>query len=96
VIQCHRATFVYTGSTDVFALFAKPHVLTAVWDLRQPFQEAMAEFGASISGAMVYAHIHALLSAVVADVQHRLDAEAKERSGRDALTFGQFSSVKDR
>jgi len=95
VVESHDGTLVYAGGDDVLALFAKPRALGAAWDLRHTYEEAMGEFktSTSLSGAIVYAHMHAPLTAVVAEAHHLLDTEAKEHSGRDALAFDRFSSA---
>jgi len=95
VVESHDGTLVYAGGDDVLALFSKPRALRAAWDLRHTYEEAMGEFkpSTSLSGAIVYAHMHAPLTAVVAEAHHLLDIEAKEHSGRDALAFGRFSSA---
>lgn len=90
----HRGVLVYAGGDDVLALLPVAHALDCAWACRQAYQEVFARLGeegvldpsrATVSAAVVFAHVKTPLTQVIAGGHRLLDEVAKDRVGRDAL-----------
>lgn len=86
VRQANGAT-IYAGGDDVFALVPWDQALHLATQLRQAYLRALSPVNPdlTVSTAIVYAHIHAPLGAVVEEAHRLLDVVAKEETGRNSL-----------
>jgi CRISPR-associated protein Cmr2 len=86
VQRAHGAT-IYAGGDDVFALVPWHKALEVAVALRRAYSDALSPVNPdlTISAAIVYAHIHAPLTAVVNEAHRLLDQVAKEETGRNSL-----------
>jgi CRISPR-associated protein Cmr2 len=91
IIGEHDGVTVYAGGDDLLALLPLDKALPAAIALRRAYREAFQgveperEIPATISGAIVYAHYHTPLTAVVREAHRLLDEVAKDQTGRDSL-----------
>lgn len=78
---------VYAGGDDVVAFLPLPSALDAAAHLRGRYRKAFADRGmaATVSAAVIYAHLALPLTSVLAGGHALLDAVAKEDLGRDAV-----------
>ena len=85
---------IYAGGDDVLALIPIEDALPCAVALREHYLEAFKQQGfdvtgnpkkASISAAVIYAHMKLPLTAVLKDSHRLLDDVAKEKTGRDAI-----------
>lgn len=90
--KCGRA--IYAGGDDVLAIIPAKEALPAAQELKLEYErsflstaELAPEQGASISGAIVYAHFQYPLMEVLKQAHHLLDDVAKDTTGRDALAM---------
>lgn len=88
VVREHNGITVYAGGDDVLALLPLEDALAAAVKLRQCYKDAFQgplAPKATISGAIIYAHHHAPLKSVLAELHDLLDKTAKDATGRDSL-----------
>ncbi len=94
---------IYAGGDDVLAMLPLPDALSCAIKLVDAYQDAFAKQfteptastllnGATLSGAIVYAHYHTPLRDVLTTAHHLLDDIAKEATGRDGLAIAVFKS----
>lgn len=88
IVEAHNGITVYAGGDDVLALLPLEDALAAAVALRRTYKNAFKKAGmekATISGAIIYAHHHAPLKSVLAELHDLLDKVAKDKTGRDSL-----------
>ncbi len=93
VVKKNNGFLVYAGGDDVLALLPLEDALDCAINLREAYIEAFNSQGfnvvgnpkASISGAIIYAHMKIPLTAVLKDSHRLLDDVAKDKTGRDAI-----------
>jgi CRISPR-associated protein Cmr2 len=89
IIQIHDGVTVYAGGDDVLAMLPVPSALACAAALSEAyaasFQKFKAEARATLSAAIVFAHVRLPLSAVLDRAHHLLDHVAKDQNGRDSL-----------
>jgi CRISPR-associated protein Cmr2 len=89
LIQRHDGVTVYAGGDDVLALLPVPSALACAAALSEAyaasFQSLKAQARATLSAAVVFAHVRLPLSAVLGQAHHLLDHVAKDQNGRDSL-----------
>lgn len=84
---------IYAGGDDVLALLPIETAVPAALRLEQAFRTAFHGLSeAGISGAVVLAHIHVPLRAVIAEAHHQLDTVAKDQNGRGSLAISVLKS----
>lgn len=80
---------IYCGGDDVFALLPMERTLECARRCKEEYQKAFQGIveleRATISAAIVYAHIHVPLSVVIHQSHELLNEIAKRRTGRDAV-----------
>lgn len=93
-VEEHRGALVYAGGDDVVALLPVSHALACARACRQAYLDAFAPLvqagvlapaRATISAAVVFAHVKTPLRQVIASGHRLLDEVAKDGVGRDAL-----------
>ena len=86
MVAVHDGVTVYAGGDDVLAMLPFNQALSVGVKLRRKYRDAFSEkSGATISGALVYAHRTAPLTGVLRYTHHLLDDVAKEACNRDSL-----------
>lgn len=92
IFKVNNGRLIYAGGDDVFALMPLDKALTCAATLRHAYQEAFGQEApfipqvkATLSGAIVYTHIHTALSTVVRDAHLLLRDVAKNQTGRDSI-----------
>jgi CRISPR-associated protein Cmr2 len=99
----HDGVTIYAGGDDVLAMLPVPDALQCAMALeksyRDAFQKAFPESsgkrlvsGATLSGAIVYAHYHTPLRDVLRTAHRLLDDVAKDATGRDSLAVAVYKS----
>ena len=99
----HDGVAIYAGGDDVLAMLPLPDALPCAIKLVNAYRDAFAKLfseptaltllnGATLSGAIVYAHYHTPLRDVLTTAHHLLDDIAKEATGRDSLAITVFKS----
>lgn len=103
IVRDNNGITIYAGGDDVLAMLPLPDALTCAFQLVDAYRDAFAKQfrepaastllnGATLSGAIVYAHYHTPLRDVLATAHHLLDDIAKEATGRDSLAIAVFKS----
>lgn len=92
-IRKYNGYTVYAGGDDLLGLLPADTALDSALELESAYRTKFASVrpaanGASISGALVFAHYRAPLRGVLRYGHHLLDNVAKERTGRGALAVG--------
>lgn len=86
ILREHDGHTVYAGGDDVLALLPLEGALPAALALHEAYRAAFDnDQGATISGALVFAHFHVPLRHVLREAHRQLDDVAKEENGRDSL-----------
>ncbi len=92
IVREHDGITVYAGGDDVLAMLPAPQALTCAASLSSRYRSAFAAVGASVratlSAAVLFAHVRSPLSAVLAEAHRLLDDVAKDANGRDSLAAG--------
>ena len=83
---------VYAGGDDVLALLPRSQAIACADQLHEVYQRALTPLGGTISAAIIFAHMHAPLTAVIQSAHETLDRVAKEQNGRDSLAFAVWNS----
>lgn len=86
----HNGFTIYAGGDDLLAMLPLEDALPAAIASRCAYRDAFAGSDvpadmATVSAAIVYAHYHAPLSAIVSEAHRLLEKVAKEETGRDSL-----------
>ena len=103
IVSHNNGVTIYAGGDDVLAMLPLSDALSCAIRLVDAYRDAFAnQFseptastllnGATLSGAIVYAHYHTPLRDVLTTAHHLLDDIAKEATGRDSLAIGIFKS----
>ena len=92
----HDGVTVYAGGDDVLAMLPGRRALTCAADLSDAYRAAFAgtEAGnrATLSGAVVFAHVRLPLRSVLDEAHRLLDRVAKEGNGRNSLAAAVLKS----
>lgn len=94
VAEDHDGVTVYAGGDDVMAMLPLPTAIRCAEALSRRYQKAFAdtsgvENGATLSAAVVFAHvIRSPLSSVIRRAHRLLDDVAKDGNGRNSLAVG--------
>ena len=103
IISEDNGITIYAGGDDVLAMLPLSDALPCAIKIVDAYQNAFAKQfsepkaiqlrnGATLSGAIVYAHYHTPLRDVLTTAHHLLDDIAKDATGRDSLAIGVFKS----
>lgn len=88
----HQGVTVYAGGDDVLAMLPVSSALACASALSEGYRAAFEEGGtkaeATLSAAVVLAHVRLPLGAVIGQAHRLLDDVAKEANGRDSLAVG--------
>ena len=94
IVEQHRGVTVYAGGDDVLAMLPVQEALpcaSAVADTyRAAFVGIDAKNSATISAAVVFAHVRRPLRSVLDEAHRLLDAVAKDGNGRNSLAAAVF------
>ncbi len=89
IVEGHDGVTVYAGGDDVLAMLpvagALPCANALAESFRAAFPETVAENQATLSAAVVFAHVRLPLRSVLDEAHHLLDDVAKDGNGRDSL-----------
>lgn len=89
VVERHEGVTVYAGGDDVLAMLPVTTALACAAALANTYQRAFPENDpnakATLSAAVVFAHVRLPLGSVLLEAHRLLDEVAKERNGRDSL-----------
>ena len=89
VVERHDGVTVYAGGDDVLAMLPAPSALACAQALSDAYRKAFADKGAkgeaTLSAAVIFAHVRLPLGHVLGEAHHLLDAVAKDGNGRDSL-----------
>lgn len=93
IVKENDGVTVYAGGDDVLAMLPAQNALECAVSLSESYKDAFNhEQGATLSAAVVFAHIRLPLSTVIAEAHRLLGEEAKESNGRDSLAAGVMKS----
>ncbi len=86
IVRAHDGVCVYAGGDDVMAMLPASTALTCAASLSVSYQAAFdGGPGATLSAAVVYAHVRLPLRSVLHEARRLLDDVAKDGNGRDSL-----------
>jgi len=89
IVKKHDGVPVYAGGDDVLAMLPMPDALACAQALSDAYRHAFANTAAkpeaTLSAAIVFAHIRLPLGHVLVEAHRLLDDVAKEGNGRDSL-----------
>ena len=89
IVRKHSGVTVYAGGDDVLAMLPAPGALSCAVSLADSYRSAFPErSGATLSAAVVFAHVRLPLGATLVEAHRLLDDIAKEANGRDSLAVG--------
>ena len=97
IVRDRDGVTVYAGGDDVLAMLPATHALACAAALSSAYTDAFADMNpaavetkttATLSAAVVFAHIRVPLNAVISEARHLLDDVAKDANGRDSLAVG--------
>lgn len=93
IVEEHAGVTVYAGGDDVMAMLPLPTAIRCADALSSRYQQAFADIDgaksrATLSAAVVFAHIRFPLSSVIGQAHQLLDDVAKDGNGRDSLAVG--------
>lgn len=103
IVSRNDGITIYAGGDDVLAMLPLPDALPCAMKLVDAYHDAFAKQfseptastllnGATLSGAIVYAHYHTPLRDVLATSHQLLNDIAKDTTGRDSLAIAVFKS----
>ncbi len=85
-VREHDGVTVYAGGDDVMAMLPVPTALACAASLSAGYRAAFEGIsGATLSAAVVYAHVRLPLRSVLHEARRLLDDVAKDGNGRDSL-----------
>lgn len=86
VVESHWGVTVYAGGDDVMAMLPVPMALSCAEALSQSYRTAFdGQPRATLSAAVLFAHVRSPLSTVLLTAHRLLDDVAKDGNGRDSL-----------
>ena len=89
IVEQHEGEAVYAGGDDVLAMVPVTRALACAQALSVAYRDAFAGIDgadeASLSAAVVFAHVRLPLSQALGEAHRLLDDVAKDRNGRDSL-----------
>lgn len=90
VVRNDDGVTVYAGGDDVLAMLPVPKALQCAASLAERYRSAFpdTEAEATLSAAVVFAHVRLPLRAVLDEAHRLLDAVAKDGNGRNSLAAG--------
>ncbi len=92
IVREHDGETIYAGGDDVLAMLPVPGALSCAGSLSDCYKSAFSAFeeapGATLSAAIVFAHVRLPLGAVIRDAHRLLDEVAKDGNGRNSLAVG--------
>lgn len=90
IVQGHDGVTVYAGGDDVLAMIPVPKALSCAATLAKRYKSSFGgqEPGATLSAAIVFAHVRLPLAEAIAEAHRLLDDIAKDENGRDSLVAG--------
>lgn len=90
IVREHDGVTVYAGGDDVLAMLPVSRALACASALSGCYGEAFADGDAeaTLSAAIVFAHVRLPLGAVISEAHRLLDDVAKDANGRDSLAAG--------
>lgn len=96
IVEKHSGVTVYAGGDDVLALLPVPEALSCAAALAEAyagvFLKENAKARATLSAAVMFAHVRLSLGGVLAEAHRLLDDVAKDQNGRDSLAVASISS----
>ena len=94
IVERHSGVTVYAGGDDVLAMLPVPGALSCARDLADAYRASFSETDpksqnrATVSAAVVFAHVRLPLRSVLAAARTLLDVVAKDGNGRNSLAAG--------
>ena len=92
IVEGHDGVAVYAGGDDVLAMLPAASALQCANALAESFRAAFAETGtehqATLSAAVVFAHVRLPMRSVLQEAHRLLDDVAKDGNGRNSLAVG--------
>lgn len=94
IVQAHHGVTVYAGGDDVLAMLPAPKALACADALADAYRRFFSEAApgkseaATLSAAVVFAHIRLPLNSALREGRRLLDEEAKDGNGRGSLAAG--------
>ena len=86
IIRNHQGITIYAGGDDVMAMLPVPGALACAEALAQTYRTAFeGQPAATLSAAVLFAHVRNPLGPALATTRRLLDDVAKESNGRDSL-----------
>ncbi len=89
IVKSHDGVTLYAGGDDVLAMLPVPGALSCADRLAETYAQTFAQVdqraAATLSAAVVFAHVRLPLGAVINEAHRLLDDVAKESNGRDSL-----------
>jgi len=89
IVEQHSGVTIYAGGDDVLAMLPVPDALACAAALAEAYASGFrflpATVSATLSAAVVFAHVRVPLSAVLSEAHRLLDDVAKDQNGRNSL-----------
>lgn len=86
IVERHDGVTIYAGGDDVLAMLPVRGALSCARDLATEYGDSFQKAtGATISAAVVFAHVRLPLRSVLDEAHRLLDTVAKDGNGRDSL-----------
>ena len=89
IVREHDGETIYASGDDVLAMLPVPGALSCAGSLSDSYKSAFSAFeeapGATLSAAVVFAHVRLPLGAVIREAHRLLDEVAKDGNGRNSL-----------
>ncbi len=86
IVEAHDGVTVYAGGDDVLAMLPVPHALSCADRLSREYRQAFGgRSNATLSAAVVFAHVRLPLQAAMGEAHRLLDDVAKDGNGRNSL-----------
>lgn len=93
IVRENDGVTIYAGGDDVLAMLPVQKALWCAASLSESYKDAFGrKRGATLSAALVFAHIRLPFSTVIAEAHRLLDEVAKEENGRNSLAAGVLKS----
>ena len=89
IVEAHQGVTVYAGGDDVLAMLPAPRALSCAEALSRAYRSAFHRGArATLSAAVLFAHVRSPLRSALAEAGRLLDDVAKDSNGRDSLAAG--------
>jgi CRISPR-associated protein Cmr2 len=90
IVRRQNGVTVYAGGDDVLALLPVESALNCAREIERSYRQSFGSAHATLSAAVVFAHVRDPLNRILAEAHRLLDEVAKEENGRASLATGVY------